>query len=364
VREQAEAKPYGVSKGAGPAKAPKSKTFMRFRIASQAWCLSLRASKGRIEFYLLPASELFLLSQSETPARLRTVLVLNERLGMDIWTLDGMPAEADELYFVCRQLFKSLMFASAQNQKEELDSGSLLQNLEGDALKSTVRELLLAEQNMAQKIVSQQEEIQNRIARDLHDAVIADLMTLKRALAGDAPLSNEQINMSLDDVCQRIREICHDLTPRDLRDWGLQTVVEDLLERVSQRTGADCCFECDGEIPEFPFAVQLHIFRIIQECLNNIEKYAKASRVAVKFSVDHHLVKLTMSDDGLGFNLSDIESRRAREGGTGLSGIRERAEMIRCFYPTKLRFESSPGQGSVVTLEMRLLDGPASPSLD
>jgi signal transduction histidine kinase len=307
--------------------------------------------------YLVPSSDLYVLFQSETPVRLRMVLNLDERIGMQIWKIEGLPVDLDELYNICRNQFRNMLFASAQNLKDDLDSGAFLQNLEGEALKNTVRELLLAEQNMAQKIVSQQEEIQNRIARDLHDAVIADIMTLKRSVSGDAAMTNEQLSVALDSICQRIREICHDLTPRDLRDWGLQTVIEDLLERVAQRIGADCSFECEGELPEFPYPVQLHLFRIIQECLNNVEKYADASRVIVKFEVSDQTVRLTMKDDGKGFEAGEMDSRRAREGGTGLSGIKERAEMIRCFYPTKLRFESAPGKGSATFLEMRLTEG-------
>jgi signal transduction histidine kinase len=347
---------YGlVPKGATPkSTAPISVTYMRARVSTPSWSLTMRGARGRIEFYLVPASELFLLSQSETPMRLKSVIRLNERIGPGIWTIDGLPADPDELFYLCRSMFKNLVFAAAQNMKEEVDQNDMLQNLEGEALRATVRELLVAEQNMAQKIVSQQEEIQNRIARDLHDAVIADIMTLKRSLSSDDEPEAQEISQTLDSVCQRIREICHDLTPRDLRDWGLQTVIEDLLERVAQRTGADCSLECEKELPEFPFAVQLHLFRIVQECLNNIEKYSEASRVIVKFDVTDSLVRLSMHDNGRGFAAAEQDARRAREGGTGLSGIRERAEMIRCFYPTKLKVETAPGKGYSTILEMRL----------
>jgi signal transduction histidine kinase len=361
VTEESSQVPYGMTpKGSTPSTSKKSKTYLRYRLSTSSWCLSLRGYRDRIECFLVPATELFLLSQSETPSRLRSVFTQSDRLGTNIWTIDGLPAPDDELYYVCRNLLKTLLLASAQDTQEEMDRSSLLETLEGDALKTAVRELLFAEQNMAQKIVSQQEEIQNRIARDLHDAVIADIMALKRSLSENAALSGNELSSALDSICQRIREICHDLTPRDLRDWGLQTVIEDLLERVSQRTSADCSLECERDLPEFPYPVQLHLFRIVQECLNNIEKYAGASRVIVKFEVLDQVVRLTMTDDGKGYEASDLDGRRAREGGWGLSGIRERAEMIRCFYPTKLSFQSQPGRGSKTVLEMRLSEAVGS----
>ena len=345
VKEKDTSRPYGlVKKGSTSMKADKSITNIRFRVATTSWCLSVRGYRGRVEFFLVPASEIFLLSSAETPDRVKSSIILSARTGADAWSLEGLPVESNELYYVCRRLFKNLLFASLQDVGEDLDVNAIatLDRFEGETLKTAARELLMASQNMAQKIVSQQEEIQNRIARDLHDTVIADIMILTRALSGEATVSKADISSGLDQIGQRIREICHDLTPRDLRDWGLQTVIEDLLERISQRTGADCTFQCETEIPDFPFAVQLHLFRIVQECLNNIEKYAEASRVVVKFEVLHQVMRLTMTDDGKGFDPSDLEARRAREGGTGLAGIRERAEMIRCFYPTKLRIDSAP----------------------
>jgi signal transduction histidine kinase len=212
----------------------------------------------------------------------------------------------------------------------------------------------LTEQNMAQKIVSQQEEIQNRIARDLHDAVIADIMSLKRGISSEKGLSDDHMASSLDQICQRLREICHDLAPRDLKDWGLQTVIDDLVERLSQRTGADCSFIFEGEMPDLPYQVQLHMYRIVQESLNNIEKYAQATRIIVQLEADPHNVKLTLRDNGRGYTSPEGEQRSKREGGTGLSGIKERTEMIRCFFPARLLVVSKPGKGSVTTLEVRI----------
>lgn len=328
-------------------------TYLRCRASSSSWSLSMRGANGRIEVFLVPVSEIFKFSRSETPGRLKTVVQMHDRSAPGIWTIDSLPADPDELYYLIRGVFKNLVFASAQGLKDDMIGSAIFENLEGAALRATVRELLLAEQNMAQKIVSQQEEIQNRIARDLHDAVIADIMTLKRQLSGDRKLTEGELIEGLDKVSQKLREICHDLAPRDLIDWGLKTVIEDLLERVEQRTGSDCTFECERDLPEFPYPVQLHVYRIVQECLNNVEKYAEASRIVVNIEVSDNIAKFIIRDNGKGFSVNEGDSRRAKEGGTGLSGIKERAEMIRCFYPARLRVESEPGKGSTTTLEMR-----------
>ncbi len=333
----------------------KTVSYLRCRASSSTWSLSMRGAHGRIEFFLVPVLEIFKFSRSETPGRLKSVLQMDDK-NSGIWSIDSLPADPDELYYLIRGLFKTLVFASAQGLKDEMIGPAIFENLEGAALRATVRELLLAEQNMAQKIVSQQEEIQNRIARDLHDAVIADIMTLKRQMTSDRRLDDAELIEGLDAVSQKLREICQDLAPRDLIDWGLKTVIADLLERVEQRTGADCTFECERDLPEFPYPVQLHIYRIVQESLTNIEKYAEASRIMIYIEVSDNIAKFTIKDNGKGVDVSDAEARKSVEGGTGQSGNKERAEMIRCYYPARLRFDSQQGKGSTTTLEMRYND--------
>ena len=343
-----------ISDGSGPEQRGQSVTFIRSRASNSAWSLSIRGMLGKIEFFLVPAPEMFLLSRGETVSRLQAVFTLNKNIEADVWTVNGLTADPDELFHVARSLFKSLILESSASADGEEFASRILENLEGEALRDTVKQIMLTEQNMAQKIVSQQEEIQNRIARDLHDAVIADIMSLKRGISSEKRIPNEVLASSLDQICQRLREICHDLAPRDLKDWGLQTVIDDLVERLAQRTGVDCSFIFEGELPDLPYQVQLHIYRIVQESLNNIEKYAEASRIIVQLEADTHKVKLTLRDNGKGFVNPEGDARSKREGGTGLSGIKERTEMIRCFFPTRLLVVSKPGKGSVTTLEVRV----------
>ena len=100
--------------------------------------------------------------------------------------------------------------------------------------------------------------------------------------------------------------------------------------------------------------MQLHVYRIVQECLNNIEKYAEATRVVVSIDIADNTFTLTIQDNGKGFNPSDMSGRRAKEGGLGMGSIRERAELIRCFYPARLFVESEQDEGSKVKLEIKL----------
>jgi len=91
---------------------------------------------------------------------------------------------------------------------------------------------------------------------------------------------------------------------------------------------------------------------VLQECMNNIEKYSGASNVlvAIEHSDDRQL-KFIVTDNGKGFE-PEAASERTDAGGMGMGSMRERAELIRCYFPTRLKVESEPGHGTRVTLEV------------
>ncbi|MCA9805752.1 MAG: hypothetical protein KC777_27460 [Cyanobacteria bacterium HKST-UBA02] len=221
-----------------------------------------------------------------------------------------------------------------------------------------IQELTLEKQNLAFKVVSQQEEMKYRLARELHDTIIADLMMLKRYLGGDKKLTVEETIEIVDHVIRQLRDICSDFAPRNFREWGLKMCLADMVERLGQRTGITTAFKCDLELPELPDPVGLHIFRIVQEGLNNVEKYSGASRVNLEIeSPREKFLRFSLSDNGRGFDpaASESEGTGSNSGGMGLGGMKERADLIRCFYTTSLLVDSAPGEGSMITLEIELI---------
>lgn len=222
----------------------------------------------------------------------------------------------------------------------------------------TIQELTLEKQNLAYKVVSQQEEMKYRLARELHDTIIADLMMLKRYLGGDRKLSNEETIEIVDHIVMQLRDICSDFAPRNFKEWGLKMTLKDTLDRMSERTGIQSTFLCEFEIPELPDPVGLHTYRIIQEGLNNVEKYSGASEVSLLIErPKEKTLRFRLSDNGKGFSTQETGATRRTGtdvGGMGMGGMKERADLIRCFFPTSLSVDSSPGHGSTVTIEIEL----------
>lgn len=328
-------------------------SFKRWRASTLSWSLSARARAGVIEIFLVPASDVMMLSGAEAPIRMKLQLELRKLGSHHIWTYDGLPIAAEELRLLIRSAFRDLV-SMTQDQAQPLQSRATFENLDDAKLAKSLEQLVAERENLAQKVVIQQEEIQKRIARDLHDAVISDVMAIKRNLASGKAMPRD-ISEALDGVVQRLREICYDLSPRDLSDWGLATVIEDMLEMMAQRTGADCSLNCDIDIPVMPSAVQLHIYRIVQESINNAEKYARPSRVVVTLEIVNNKFVVLVADNGQGFDMNAAGAGQAtRAGGYGMGSLRERADLIRCFYPTKLDLQSALGKGTRVRLEIDL----------
>lgn len=224
----------------------------------------------------------------------------------------------------------------------------------------TIQDLTLEKQNLAFKVVKQEEEMKHRLARELHDTVIADLMMLKRYLTGDKKLNNDEIVEIVDHITMQLRDVCSDFAPRNFKEWGLAMCLRDILERMGQRTGIRTAFICEFSLPELPDPVGLHIYRIVQEGLNNIEKYSGARDVKILIErPKDKVLKFVLMDNGAGFDSDEIqdgeEEVSPEHGGMGLGAMQERADLIRCFYKTSFSIESQPGQGSIITLEIELV---------
>ena len=339
-----------------------------FRLATASRQLLVIGKPGKIHFNLAPSTSALNDNDAYSRERRKLSLRLAALESGNAWTVYGLPVTAPDVRSFQRMLFRDMIILSCMDavaaesghKFEHVDNIARFSasrgfrdsvSLETEPAEDLVRDLLMAQQNAVHKLLNQQEETQATIARDLHDGVLADILMLRRKVSSDKDLDAEQIAEVLDSLTNSIRDICSGLVPRDLKDWGLETVLQDLVDKVAEQTEADCSFEVEGTIPELPSQVQLHIFRIVQECLNNIKKYADADSILVQVSAkDGRSLSFKIQDDGKGFDLANAGEKT--DGGFGLPGIEERVEIIKAFYPTRFKIESAPGEGTTVQLEL------------
>lgn len=357
----------------------KTNTLRQFTVSTTYRKLVAVCKTAKIRFYVAPSTMSFNPRDSQTKERHKLTLLLATLGRGHTWTVYGLPLGKRDLDYLLKALFRDLIILSAMdaieqetgNNFEHVDNFNRVNEAHGfkDALslesepnKDLMRDLIFAQQNIVHKLLNQQEEIQADIARELHDSVLADILMLTRKLTPEDEEAQtkvdedvrEEILDVLENLTGSIREICRGLVPRDLKDWGLETVIQDLIDKVEERIEADCIFEVEGPIPDLPSNVQLHLFRIVQECLNNIEKYASAKSVSVSIVSDNNTLKLQIKDDGVGFDPEARSEKGRTEGGFGLPGIQERVELIRAYYPARLTVESKEGEGTSITLSLQV----------
>jgi signal transduction histidine kinase len=180
---------------------------------------------------------------------------------------------------------------------------------------------------------------------------------LKRYISGDKELSKAEMGDIVDDITRQLRDIVNECTPKTLNEWGLKVSLDTLLQKLHERQATECKFECPDEIARFPEIVELNIYRIFQECINNIAKYALATQVSLRVRSSSKKTIFILTDNGRGFAEHSIaelhdDSVNNSARGYGLRSMQERAELIRCFLPTRLNVDSKAGTGTTVILEI------------
>lgn len=197
-----------------------------------------------------------------------------------------------------------------------------------------------------------QEEERRRIARDLHDETIQNLLALARRLellcAGeDDPNRLRQLaelKSLTTNVVQGLRRVSQDLRPPMLDDLGFVPALRTLVRQARQ--GADAVPEAaltvTGRVIPLDPAHELALYRIAQEALANVRKHARATSVLVQLTFDPAMVRLEIRDDGRGFEAPEALTDLSNEGHFGLMGIRERAWAI----GGTLAIQSAPGRGT------------------
>jgi two-component system, NarL family, sensor histidine kinase DevS len=201
------------------------------------------------------------------------------------------------------------------------------------------------------RVVGAQELERRRLARELHDETGQALTSILLALRSieEAP-TNEAMRSAVSEVrdlvrstLQDVRQLAVELRPKALDDFGLVAALERLTETFAEQTGISVEFE--PALPEgrLPAEAETALYRIVQESLTNVVKHARASKVSVVLTRKDDFVSVIVEDDGVGF-----EPGRARDGGLGLVGIRERVGLL----GGRLRVESRPGAGTTFVAEV------------
>ncbi len=211
---------------------------------------------------------------------------------------------------------------------------------------------LLEERDKGLKaVINAQEDERKRISKDLHDGIGQQLSGLKMAwqnlstdIGNKAPdefAKLMDVTKILDDTANEVRSISHQMMPRALSEMGLVPAIEDMLAKALNSSNIQYDFEHFNVEQRFNENIEIGLYRISQELVNNIIKHSKAKSVSVQlFKNKNHLI-LMIEDDGVGFKTKS-------ESGHGLMNIKSRLNTIN----GEVNYDTNPENGIIATVKV------------
>ena len=207
-------------------------------------------------------------------------------------------------------------------------------------------------QALSRQLIEAQEAERRVVARELHDDFGQVLTAIKLNLVRRDADQAESIAL-VDGAIARMRDLAQDLRPPLLDELGLPASLRWYVQREATRAGLE--FQVDlASFERRPSpSVETTVFRVAQEALNNVIRHAGATRVEVELRVEGDRLRLSIRDDGKGFDVAAARKRAARGGSQGMLSMQERVALA----GGELAIESSPGRGTSVRVGLPLGSG-------
>jgi PAS domain S-box-containing protein len=276
------------------------------------------------------------------------VLIHQTRSGRKVyvdsrWTLDRDESGKAQAYLEINNDIteRKLAEEALQRARDELES------------KVTERTRELSEANdklrsLSARLLNAQEEERRNISRELHDDLgqILTAINLDLQRAVKTPIAEKRLELlrqiltKNDEARSRIREISSLLRPGLLDDIGICEAIESYVSQFVSRTGIPVELSVKCSSSDIPAEATTTIYRIVQEALNNISKYANANKVSITLGIENEKIQLRILDDGVGFDLTQVRTEHT----LGLIGMRERARLL----GGKFTLQASPGAGTFI----------------
>jgi len=208
--------------------------------------------------------------------------------------------------------------------------------------------------SLSEHLQNIREEERTNIAREIHDELGQQLTVMKIDVSWlskkvgklDKTIGQraEDLKSLLDNAVVTVRKIASELRPSLLDDMGLGAAIEWQLSEFEKRSGIKT--EADKIQIELSLAnaIKTGLFRIVQESLTNVARYARAKKVTVSLQCEEGQVMLTIKDDGVGFNKEKLATKKT----LGILGMKERTLMMKGTY----EIDSAPGMGTTVTVKI------------
>ena len=214
--------------------------------------------------------------------------------------------------------------------------------------------------SLPQRIIKAQEVERSRVARELHDGVNQIIASVKMRIrnAQESLPSFQAATREILGRCDNLltkaleenRRIAHNLHPADLNNLGFSDACQNLCKEFQARTNMEV--QCRIALPaknRLPPGIELTLFRIVQEAINNIEKYAHAKATKLRIGLRNGSIHLKIHDNGRGFDPKKVKLGKKEKGhGLGLTNMRERALSL----GGSCEIQSAPAKGTTIVVQI------------
>ncbi len=218
--------------------------------------------------------------------------------------------------------------------------------------------------NLTHKLILSQEEERRMISFELHDRIAQDLIGLKfllEEISNNRPQIQDEIAQKVLEAIEMlqksintVRDLSYDLIPPNLAAFGFQKAIYQYAHEFSQKSGLQVDFTSVGfENLTLSKDIQINLYRLVQESLNNIKKHADADHVIIKLAAVYPKIILRIEDDGKGFDMQERRKRDPSEKKMGLQTMGERARL----FNGEMTVWSEPTKGTKILVEIPLHGG-------
>jgi len=213
------------------------------------------------------------------------------------------------------------------------------------------------QQAFSRRLIESQEGERKRIATGLHDSLGQQLLIIKNWVMLELSIRQEspsrealnEISTTATQAIKEVREIIYDLRPYQLDKIGLTSTIKSMVDKVAAASNIKFNIEV-GDIDNlFDYDSEITLYRIVQECINNIIKHSEATEANVLIERNGKIVNLTIEDNGRGFS-PDAMTKKSKTGGLGLTGMNERVRML----GGKQTIQSIPNNGTKITITIEI----------
>jgi signal transduction histidine kinase len=258
------------------------------------------------------------------------------------------------------QIASTMLLGQPEKVHEEAGGIAEIRNLQNTLFNMSTRIHLAQDalRGYIGAITRAQEDERKRLARELHDETIQDLIALGQKIQMlemrwksqefSSQAAIHEISAALQESIESIRRISRGLRPIYLEELGLVPALEMIIHDLALESEIEVGFQLSGDVERMNPDTEMALYRIVQESLSNISRHSRAQSADMRIEYADDALTITIRDDGVGFEPPDLMADLAHQDHYGLIGMTERADLL----GADLDIKTAPGEGTLIRIEL------------